>query len=366
MARYDVTLLSQPPMNPPFIRAQLIFLLAATSAQAMNPADNYAFYNRNPIAKAEQKTLDVAWKKARALATADHYIFRAQRKLDNGDVAGALADYTHAIDLNANDIYSLRGRGYARENTGDMHGAIQDYTRAIQLDPDDAYSFWGRGYAREHAGDNRGAIQDFTRAIAIKPDDPYPYCERGSDEVEIGDFDAALADCNRSIALDPNSTFAWLYRAETNTMLRNWPDAIADFQRTCELDNKTQDYPHLYIWVNRAHESGTDTANKDLGTYLARRTRPEETPPRNRWYLKVCAFLFGKVSEADLFAAAISPDAKDGTGWQCEAFFYAGMKHLFAGDQSTAIDYLHKCLATGQVDYIEYQMATSELKALGQ
>lgn len=41
------------------------------------------------------------------------------------------------------------------------------------------------------------------------------------------------------------------------------------------------------------------------------------------------------------------------------------MKKLLSGDKKTAADYFHKCLATEQKDFTEFQLAQSELKALG-
>ena len=42
------------------------------------------------------------------------------------------------------------------------------------------------------------------------------------------------------------------------------------------------------------------------------------------------------------------------------------MKRLLSGDKKTAAAYFHKCLATEQKDFTEYQLAQSELKALGE
>ena len=67
----------------------------------------------------------------------------------------------------------------------------------------------------------------------------------------------------------------------------------------------------------------------------------------------------------DLFAAAASPNPKTDSGQHCEAWFYAGMKKLFSGDKKTAANYFHKCLATEQKDFTEFQLAQSELQALG-
>jgi lipoprotein NlpI len=75
----------------------------------------------------------------------------------------------------------------------------------------------------------------------------------------------------------------------------------------------------------------------------------------------VASHLLGNVTEADLFAAAASPDAKKESGQHCEAWFYAGMKKLLAGEKKAAADCFHKCLATEQKTFTEFQLAQSEL-----
>lgn len=53
------------------------------------------------------------------------------------------------------------------------------------------------------------------------------------------------------------------------------------------------------------------------------------------------------------------------TAQHCEAWYYAGMKRLLAGDKKTAADYLNKCLGTREKNFDEYILAQAELKSLG-
>src|SRR5579884_2293012 len=55
-------------------------------------------------------------------------------------------------------------RGLARASQGDVDGAISEFTRAIALDPTCASSFTNRGAARAMTGDLDGAIADFDQA----------------------------------------------------------------------------------------------------------------------------------------------------------------------------------------------------------
>jgi lipoprotein NlpI len=72
------------------------------------------------------------------------------------------------------------------------------------------------------------------------------------------------------------------------------------------------------------------------------------------------------MSEAEFLRAAGYGAARDQAGLQCEAWFYAGMKRLVAGDAATARKYLQKSVASGQKDYDEYNFAASELRILAQ
>lgn len=84
----------------------------------------------------------------------------------------------------------------------------------------------------------------------------------------------------------------------------------------------------------------------------------------NDWPSKIGLFLTGQLAEPEFLAAAKNGEPKKEAGRFCEAYFYAGSKHLFAGDKSTALDYFQKSIATDQKSYTEYIIAVAELKFL--
>ena len=55
---------------------------------------------------------------------------------------------------------------------------------------------------------------------------------------------------------------------------------------------------------------------------------------------------------------------KQQTGQLCQANYYAGMKHLIAGDKEGATALFKKSLDTGEKGCTEYVSATTELAAL--
>ncbi len=116
------------------------------------------------------------------------YIFGGRVWTERGGLDGAIADYTKAIDLKPDfaDAYYNRGLaeqasadvanatgllfrpGKGKEAKGDVAGAIADYTKAIELKPDFADAYYNRGLAKQAEGDLDGARIDCTKAIELK------------------------------------------------------------------------------------------------------------------------------------------------------------------------------------------------------
>ena len=137
-------------------------------------------------------------------------------------------------------------------------------------------------------------------------------------------------------------------------------NALADFRKSCELGSNSQDYSYYRIWLIRARWGEKDAATQELVTYLEHRHAEKS----NDWPLKVGHFLTAQLSEADFLKAAADTNAKTDQEQHCEAYFYAGMKHLIESDKTTAADYFKKCLATHVKYFEEYQSAEAELRML--
>ncbi len=137
-------------------------------------------------------------------STADAYEIRADDKQTKGDLDGAIADYTKAIELKPDLVEVYYNRGLAKQTKGDLDGAIADYTKAIELGPDLVSPYFNRGRAKQAKGDLSGAIADYTKAIELKPDQTdlaTLYTNRSSAKRAIGDIDGANADQANAIHL---------------------------------------------------------------------------------------------------------------------------------------------------------------------
>jgi tetratricopeptide (TPR) repeat protein len=290
------------------------------------------------------------------------YFERGEAKACEGNLDAAIADYTRAIELNPKYAMAYCRRGFFKGTKGDMEGLFADENRAVELDPNSATAYCFRAIARANRGDQEGAIADDTRAIELGPNYATAYSDRGGAKARKGDLEGAVADCTRAIELDPKYSKYYSERAFAESLARNWPAALADYRKFCDLplSEFQQDYPRFSIWLIRARGGETEAASKELSAYLSKR----DEQICGVWGSKVGAFLLGKTDEAAFLAAAESPDAKKQSEQHCEAWYYAGMKKLLAGDKTTAAEDFKKCVATGREDFVEYAFAKGELKAV--
>jgi serine/threonine protein kinase/Flp pilus assembly protein TadD len=102
----------------------------------------------------------------------DAYRGRGQTRVQMGDYAGAVEDYTRAAHLHR-DASILTHRGWAYFFTDAYKLAEHDFEDAIQLDRDPGDAHVGRGLTRVMRGDYRRAIADAQAVLARnRPDTP--------------------------------------------------------------------------------------------------------------------------------------------------------------------------------------------------
>src|SRR5574337_1241491 len=100
-------------------------------------------------------------------ALVEGYYLRGLLRVKQNDVAGALADFTKAVELDPEFASAVKQRGLLRVKQNDVAGAIADFTKVVELDPTDALAFSQRGLLRARQGDRPGAIQDLRQALEL-------------------------------------------------------------------------------------------------------------------------------------------------------------------------------------------------------
>lgn len=334
----------------------------ATKAIELKPDDEYAYSLRGEAKRAKgdldgaiadcTKVIEINPKLDAA------YYNRGILKKDKGDYDGAIADFTYVIQLYPDDQDNYDARGDAKTDKRDYDGAIADYNKAIELAPKDANAYNGRGVAEYFKGNLDGAIADYTKSMELDQDnyqDPSAtaYENRGLARRDKGDLDGAIADYSKVIELKPDDPQAYWSRGCLRYDSHDFTNALADFRLL------TGDGSAIRIWLIRARTGEMASATTDLQTYLTNRT----TGKPDDWDSQIGHFLTGQLTEDQFLAAAAKVDPQT-DGALCQAYFYAGSKHLISGDKVTAKDDFQKSIATNQKYYEEYFSAAAELKLL--
>lgn len=279
--------------------------------------------------------------------TADDLLSRGIAKNQAGDVAGAIADFSQAIEMDPKNVAAYVERGLARRNRKEFEGAITDHSRVIELVPNFATAYVLRSIDERHKGDFEAAILDASHAIALQPDDPDAYANRACAKRFNGEFDGALADATMSISLAPKNANAYQVRGHIRYDKHEWADALADFRKE-EIFSPGSDYARIHVWLTQTRMGDKDVAIQELQNYLkARKGNP------NDWSVTVGRFLVGQITEADFLLAADHIDKIKNTQQHCEAYYYAGNMRSLTGDNAGARDFFQKCVATGEINYTE-------------
>jgi tetratricopeptide (TPR) repeat protein len=175
--------------------------------------------------------VSVAGKVAAQAPNAAELMKRGIARAEQGDLTGAIADYTRAIQLNA----QLKVKGCEPATLSAAAGSAATGTVAIS-DEFTARVFNNRGIAYYHLGDWQRALADFDRAIRDAPRLPDLYNNRGNVWLAQENWEKALADFERVIKLAPRHSQAFNNRANLHQAKGELAEALADYNCAIEFN----------------------------------------------------------------------------------------------------------------------------------
>jgi tetratricopeptide (TPR) repeat protein len=143
-------------------------------------------------------------------------------------------------------------RAAVKRRDGDLSGAIADYSHAIRLDPRFAYAYYCRGRAMSELGDFDNAIASFTQAIRLNSQNPDYHLHRGLAHHYTGKLEAAIADYTEALRLDPQDALNFKYRAEAHFALKQFDRALSDFQ---QVNNVFPAYNMILVGLAITHHA---------------------------------------------------------------------------------------------------------------
>ena len=120
------------------------------------------------------------------------------------DAYGGLADSKTAkfpqMDTTKADYYF--DKGLECYNNGDLSGAIFNWTLTIEIDPKDPNAYYSRAIVKNELYTWKSALKDYDKAIEIAPKFVSALINRGGLKDENGDYQGAIADYETVLKLD--------------------------------------------------------------------------------------------------------------------------------------------------------------------
>ena len=164
------------------------------------------------------------------------YFLWGNAKYELGDYAGAIADYTMAIQLQPNNNTKVYvSRGVSKFFLKQHSAAIADYNIAIRLQPDNAAIYLLRGFVKADLGQHFAAITDFDTVIRLQPDNAEAYVRRGGVKALLEQYFVAISDFDLAIRLQPDNAEAYVRRGGAKSDLEQYAAAIADYDLAIRL-----------------------------------------------------------------------------------------------------------------------------------
>jgi lipoprotein NlpI len=171
---------------------------------------------------------------------------------------------------------------------------------------------------------------------------------------------SSLRRYGRALALDPNFSWGYYHRGVVEHLANDFDGALADFGRCSEFpDLHLKDYAAIHTWLVPTEKGESARANLELSTYLSIRTNGMPSD----WEVKIARFLLDQISEAE-FSASLG--VSDAERERSQFWYYAGMKHLLAGDKGKAAEYLRKSRTTETRPYAVEMSTRIKLSMLAQ
>ena len=162
-------------------------------------------------------------------------------KAKQGDKAGAITDYSKAIEAFPKYAMAYNNRALLKEELGDQKGALKDYSEAIKFDPNYTKAYLNRGKINSKMGNKKKAILDYSKIIEINPKIPSVFLKLGIEKIKLGKYEEALDHNTKAIELKTDYAEAYRNRGIAKINLNDFKGACNDMSKSLSLgDVKTE------------------------------------------------------------------------------------------------------------------------------
>lgn len=168
---------------------------------------------------------------------------RGDLRAKKQNYAGAIEDYSAALDKVPNYVWAFRGRGQAYLGQGNAKLALADLSEALRAKPDDFNLTLLRGRANSQAQNYDAAVVDFTQALNSKTtgsllpsERAIILSQRGFARLKQDRTPDAKADVDEALRIAPKSAFSLAVSGLIEEQLGHKAEAASLYQRAVALD----------------------------------------------------------------------------------------------------------------------------------
>ncbi len=180
------------------------------------------------------------------------YFLRGVAKYNMDDLAGAMADFTRAIEENPAYTQAFQYRAITHSRMGMYNEALADFDKAITFRPNRSNSYYSRGVTYFLNRQFEKSIADFSEFLRIEPRQPEGYISRGTSYLYMKDTLAAKNDYDKAIKVNPYWSDGFLRRGLLELMQNQYARSIEDFSEAVKLDS-TLALGYFYRGVAKNH-----------------------------------------------------------------------------------------------------------------
>lgn len=166
-----------------------------------------------------------------------NFIRSGNIKYEAKDYQGALADYTYAIQLNADSAEAFVKRGQCHIALKKYDKAIGDCNRALKIKPDTITTLYLRGTAYLASEQFKEAFDDFSKVIKKNPNEYELYMQRASACEGMNNVRSAIYDYSEAIRIRPKDGNAYYLRGLAKKDAKD-TTACQDFKTAASLGNE--------------------------------------------------------------------------------------------------------------------------------
>jgi len=277
---------------------------------------------------------------------------------------GRASEYT-AKSLIADAFQRLDQARQARND------AIADFTAALKLKADDAALYVARAQAYALNGQNDSAIADFDAALKLD-NAPLTLIQRGASLLAKGDYDRAIADYTAVLAVagkgakdskDTGFDAADIHseRGKAQFVAAHYAAAAADFDKALTLGSAARSgdvlwLPYQTAWLHIARARAGQNDAEELARNAGKINLKQ-------WPGTLVAYFLGQAKIDQLTPP--SGHGAMGHARECKLSFFAGEQALAKNDSAEAARLFTRARAVCNIHTVQYLATGVELKRLG-